>query len=191
MHQYKGRLIVHTGSMFSGKTSSLERDLKRFSIAGYKVCAFKPKMDNRYGENEIRSHDQERTQAYPLENIDELLEILKNQDVDVLGIDEIQFIDKDPQRVVKVLSQLLAQGMTIIVAGLDMDYQRVPFHIVMELMARADYVYKHHAVCRGCGSDAWMSHRKSEKTDRVVLGASDEYEPLCRACYQKLIQEEK
>lgn len=186
MHQYKGRLIVHTGSMFSGKTSSLEKDLKRFSIAGYKVCAFKPRMDSRCGENEIMSHDQEATHAYPLDTIDDLEAMVQEKDLDVVGIDEIQFIDPDPQRVVEVLFKILDRGITIIVAGLDMDYQKVPFEIIKELMPRADYVYKHHAVCTCCGSDAWVSHRKSSKTSRVVLGAIDEYEPLCRACYEKM-----
>ena len=53
-------------------------------------------------------------------------------------------------------------------------------------MPKADYVYKHHAVCVKCGSDAWVSHRKSKEKERLVIGAQDEYEPLCRNCYNKL-----
>ena len=57
MHQYKGKLIIHTGSMFSGKTSSLEKDIKRFKIAGYTTLAFKPTVDTRYDNNEIKRNN--------------------------------------------------------------------------------------------------------------------------------------
>ena len=43
--------------MFSGKTSSLEKDVKRFKIAGYKTLAFKPTVDTRYATSDIISHD--------------------------------------------------------------------------------------------------------------------------------------
>ena len=50
-------------------------------------------------------------------------------------------------------------------------------------MAIADYLYKHHAVCVKCGADAWVSNRKSKDQERIKIGASDEYEPLCRKCF--------
>ena len=50
-------------------------------------------------------------------------------------------------------------------------------------MPISDYLTKHHAVCVKCGTDAWVSHRKTKDTERVVIGATNEYEPLCRKCF--------
>ena len=66
MHQYKGKLILHTGSMFSGKTSSLWKDLNRFEIAKYETVVFKPKFDNRYADKEIVTHDNNKMRAIPV-----------------------------------------------------------------------------------------------------------------------------
>jgi thymidine kinase len=41
-----------------------------------------------------------------------------------------------------------------------------------------------------CGSLAYVSHRKVQNDKRVLLGATQEYEPLCRECYQKTLQED-
>lgn len=82
-------------------------------------------------------------------------------------------------------------SVTVVVAGLDMDYLAHSFEIVKELMPKADYLYKHHAVCKRCGTDAWVSHRKVNVNDRLLLGAEGEYEPLCRSCYKKAIEEDE
>ena len=73
MHQYKGKLIIHTGSMFSGKTSSLEKDIKRFAIAGYNTIAFKPSVDTRYTNSEIVTHDNTSLQAVLVDSIDDII----------------------------------------------------------------------------------------------------------------------
>lgn len=186
MHQYKGKLIVHTGSMFSGKTSSLEKEMNRFSIAGYKTIAFKPTLDTRTGDNNIVTHDNTSFAAVMVSSIDEVDEYLKNNDVDVIGIDEVQFLEGDIEHILETIKNLLYKEKTVVVAGLDMDYTATPFEIVKELMPRSDYLYKHHAVCTKCGSDAWVSHRKTQNDERIVIGATDEYEPLCRSCYYEI-----
>ncbi len=183
MHQYKGKLILHTGSMFSGKTSSLEKDINRFKIAGYNTTVFKPAIDTRYSEDEIVSHDKIVLSANRVSNFMEILPLVEKFKSDVIGIDEVHFFRDDPSVIVSQLDKLLNCGVTVVVAGLDMDFTATPFEIVKELMPRADYVYKHHAVCTKCGNDAWVSHRKTEEKDRIVLGAYNEYEPLCRSCY--------
>lgn len=185
MHQYKGKLIVHTGSMFSGKTSSLEKDLKRFKIAKYNTIAFKPAIDSRYKRNEIVTHDLTSMSAILVDNIDEIIEYSNELKPDIIAIDEIQFLDGSVDRIVQGINELLERDLTVIVAGLDMDFTGQPFEIVKELMPIADYLYKHHAVCVKCGNDAWVSNRKSKDQERIKIGASDEYEPLCRKCFLK------
>lgn len=188
MHQYKGKLIVHTGSMFSGKTSSLEKDLKRFQIAGYRTVAFKPALDTRTAADTIVTHDKTSISAILVENVKEIEKFCDEREVDVVGIDEVQFLSGKISEILRVLCELLGRGVTVVVAGLDMDFTGKPFEIVKELMPLSDYLTKHHAVCTHCGSDAWISHRKTSDKQRVVIGASEEYEPLCRACYQKIVK---
>lgn len=183
MHQYKGKLIVHTGSMFSGKTSSLEKDVKRFAIAGYNTIAFKPSVDTRYTEAKIVTHDNTALQAISVDNIDDIIKYYKENKPDVIAIDEVQFLGGDIDNIVGSISQLLEEDITVIVAGLDMDFTGHAFEVVKELMPISDYLYKHHAVCVKCGTDGWVSHRKTKDRERVVIGANKEYEPLCRSCF--------
>lgn len=190
MHQYKGKLIVHTGSMFSGKTSSLEKEMKRFTIAGYKTVAFKPALDTRTREEKIITHDNTSFEAVMVNDIYEIDSYIKTHSVDVIGIDEVQFLGGEILDIVKEIDSLLNVGKTIVVAGLDMDYSAKPFEIVKELMPRADYLNKHHAVCSICGSDAWVSKRKTLSDERIVIGATEEYEPLCRRCYNAVNKKE-
>lgn len=185
MHQYKGKLIIHTGSMFSGKTSSLEKDMKRFAIAGYTTVAFKPTVDTRYDRAEIKTHDNTILKALPVENIDDILKYVEEEIPSVVGIDEVQFLSGKIEDIVMTIKEFLKKDITVILAGLDMDFEGEPFEIVKELMPISDYLHKHHAVCVSCGTDAWVSHRKIRAKERVVIGATKEYEPLCRRCFLK------
>lgn len=190
MHQYKGKLIIHTGSMFSGKTSSLKKDLNRFKIAGYKVIAYKPTVDTRGGEM-ITIHGEGGMEAIGVSGIEELSKDVFSKKPEVIGIDEIQFLGGEIEEIKNQLSNILKSGITIVVAGLDMDYNGIAFEVVKELLPISDYLNKHHAVCTMCGTDAWVSHRKVNSGDRVLIGAADEYEPLCRTCYNGVVEEEK
>ena len=70
-------------------------------------------------------------------------------------------------------------------AGLDMDYLGNPFGAIPDLMAAAEYVTKVHAICIRCGDLASYSHRTIKDDKLVVLGETDNYEPLCRTCFAK------
>ncbi len=174
------------GSMFSGKTEELIRRLRRAEFARLRVEIFKPKIDVRYGEEEVVSHDETSIPSTPVESSQNIL--LLTGDVDVIGIDEAQFFDHG---LVEVCNKLANNGMRIIVAGLDMDFRGKPFGPLPELMATAEYVTKVHAICVRCGALANHSHRKSEDQDLVVLGETNIYEPLCRKCFRDEIKSAK
>lgn len=176
----RGSIEVICGSMFSGKTEELIRRLKRVKIANLKVEIFKPAIDTRYDEVKIVSHDSSAIQSTPVDNSQKIL--LMAGDVDVIGIDEAQFFD---DQIANVCDELAFRGIRVIVAGLDMDYLGNPFGQMPNLLAKADYVTKLHAICQKCGNMANYSYRKVADEKQVLLGATDAYEPRCRKCYDK------
>lgn len=181
----QGKLIVHTGSMFSGKTTSLWRELYRMKIANYKVAAFKPSVDTRHDDKKIVSHDNLELDAIKVENLNEILTYAKDHEVDGIGIDELQFFPNSTAEVIDIFNTLMENDITIVISGLDMDYKARPFEIIKEIMPIADELVKHHAICASCGEDAWVSFRKNSDESRIQIGAEDVYEPLCRSCYTK------
>ena len=183
--QRRGAIEVVCGSMFSGKTEELIRRMKRAQFAKQKVEIFKPAIDGRYSVEDVVSHDHNVIQSTPVDSSQNIL--LLAGDIDGGGIDEAQFFDMG---IVDVCNQLAARGIRVIVAGLDMDFKGVPFGPMPALMAIADDVYKTHAICVHCGDLAYISHRLVASDKRVLLGETDSYEPLCRACYEKAVAAE-
>ena len=175
-----GRIEVICGSMFSGKTEELIRRLKRAKFAKQQVEIFKPSIDTRYSDVDVVSHDQNTIQSTPIDSSGSIL-LLAGEN-EVIGIDEAQFLDNG---LVDVCNQLANRGIRVIIAGLDMDFKGKPFGPMPALCAIADDVTKVHAICVKCGSQAYVSHRLVASDKRVLLGETQEYEPLCRECYQK------
>ncbi|MEN9416089.1 MAG: hypothetical protein RLZ62_2393 [Bacteroidota bacterium] len=178
--QRSGWIEVICGCMFSGKTEELIRRLKRAKIASMKVEVFKPKVDTRYDEQAIVSHDTSSLLATPVDHSSRLLRL--GDDVAVIGLDEAQFFD---DQLPAVCQELALRGIRVIAAGLDMDYRGQPFGVMPELLAIAEYVTKVHAICVHCGNLATHSYRLADGDSIVLLGEKEQYEPRCRSCYAK------
>jgi len=176
--QRSGWLEVICGSMFSGKTEELIRRLKRARIAGQHVEIFKPRIDTRYGEARIASHDSNSLLATPISNTAKLLDVPDT--TTVVGLDEAQFFDA---AVVDHAQELARRGKRVVIAGLDMDFRGQPFGPMGNLLAVAEYITKVHAICSHCGNLATHSYRLVQDQDTVVLGEKDLYEARCRRCY--------
>ena len=181
-----GWIEVICGSMFSGKTEELIRRLKRAKFAQLNVEIFKPQVDTRYDEDMVVSHDANEIRSTPVPAAANIRLLADN--CDVVGIDEAQFFDDE---IVSVCNDLANKGIRVIVAGLDMDFKGNPFGPMPALMATAEYVTKVHAICTRTGNLANYSFRKSKNDKLVLLGETEEYEPLSRAAYYKAMLTEK
>ena len=181
-----GWMEVICGSMFSGKTEELIRRLRRAEMAGQNVEIFKPKLDTRYAEEEVVSHNQNKIRSTPVESPNEIL--LLGSTCDVVGIDEAQFFDES---IVDVANQLANAGIRVVIAGLDMDFMGRPFGPMPNLMATAEYVTKVHAICKRTGNLANHSMRTSENTDLVQLGETDSYEAVSRKVFNEEMSKRK
>lgn len=179
--QYRGWLEVICGSMFSGKTEELIRRLRRVEFAGQDVLLFKPKIDQRYSQENVISHSGFSFEAIQLNSAKEILKHWNKERI--VAIDEAQFFDDE---IIEITNHLAANGVRVICAGLDMDFQGKPFGPMPFLMASAEYITKVHAICMSCGNLAQFSHRKTKEKEQVLVGAIEEYEPLCRGCYNKI-----
>ncbi|MDD7010542.1 MAG: thymidine kinase [Candidatus Cryptobacteroides sp.] len=184
-HKKSGCIEVVCGSMFSGKTEELIRRLRRAQFANQKIAIFKPSIDKRYSDVEVVSHDFHKITSKPVKEASQMLDI--DPEVQVVGIDEAQFFGEE---LVEVCQTLADRGVRVIAAGLDTDFKGVPFGPIPKLMAVAEDVQKVHAICVKCGNLANHSHRLSKSKDLVLLGEKDVYEPLCRECFNKALEEE-
>jgi thymidine kinase len=183
-----GVLEVITGPMFSGKSEELIRRLKRARIARQRVACFKPDIDLRYHRTSIASHSSQTHEATTVATVERLREALYPQlaDVEVVGIDEVQFFDP---AILPLAMELIAMGKRVLMAGLDTTFANEPFGPVPNLMALADKVTKLSAVCMVCGQAAIHTQRLGQSQELVVVGAAGMYEARCRAHFHPFVDE--
>ena len=175
-----GWIEVICGPMFSGKTEELIRRLKRTKYAGQHLQIFKPRIDDRYREDSIVSHDESELPSTGVESVADIRDRL-DPSVEVVGIDELQFFDRE---IVELCADLANEGCRVITAGLDQDYRGRPFEPLPTLLAVAEYVTKLSAICVRCGSPANHSYRLADDPQQVLVGSNDEYEARCRRCFR-------
>lgn len=192
MKHHAGRVELICGSMFSGKTEELIRRLRRAVIAKQKVQVFKHSIDQRYDAERLASHSGADFDAFPVQKAAEIPALLRPE-VTVVGIDEVQFFGED---IIPLIESLADSGIRVILAGLDLDFRGEPFGLMPQLLCRAEYVDKLHAICVCCGEEACRTQRlvngqAAYYDDPVILvGASEAYEPRCRKHHEILQRED-
>jgi thymidine kinase len=182
LHSNYGIFVLIHGSMFSGKTEELVSTLYRAEkFAKRNVQAFKPVIDHRYGINAIKTHEGLSYPAVEVNNASEIYGLLK-PNVDVIGIEEIQFLD---DKIIDFCIEQRANGKIVLAAGLLSDFETKLFKFkdseknMGDLLAHANYSIQKTAFCFMCGKPALYTMRKTESKDLVVIGGAEAYVASC------------
>lgn len=174
-----GDINVFTGPMKCGKTQKILDEAERQKIAGKKIQIFKPNIDTRFEDLFVTSRNGHKLEAKKISDFSEI----KNYDADVYFIDEFQFLEGD----ITEITKLSSEGKKFFIAGLNLTSESKPFGQMGELMCISDSVNMLTAVCENCRNDnAVFTYYKGKKDTDILIG-NDEYMPLCRNCYNKLM----
>lgn len=191
----KGQLILITGSMFSGKTTTLLRMLFNDAVIGLRVLYINHSLDSRTDQpfsthNPLYKEKLNEMSSVDLISVKSISECDQNtlKSYDVIGIDESQFFTELYNQVQYIVESL---NKKVIVSGLISDYKRKKFGQILDLFPLCDEIIHLKAYCGMCASknpkvvrQALFSHKKnSDDKNKVIIGGSEKYIPLCRECY--------
>ncbi|MDV3149103.1 MAG: thymidine kinase [Pigeon pea little leaf phytoplasma] len=146
----EGFVEVICGPMFSGKTTELIKRINFLKPLKLQFLVFKPFIDNRYScKSELINHNLETAPAILIRQSKEIFNFMKSR-IDLIIIDEAQFLDSDIETIVNDLSY---KGIRIIIAGLELDFRGRPFGSMPYLLSIADRVTKYRSYCFLCGKE--------------------------------------
>lgn len=177
-----GHLTVILGCMFAQKTTELIRRIRRYRSIGYEVLVINYIGDNRYGTNEIATHDDEKQVAHKVSKLEELDSLVRTHPYKVIVIDEGQFFIDLVKYVTSWTDDL---GINVVVAGLSGDSERRPFGDILRLIPYAEEFQQLTAFCSVCrdGTLAQFSKylgKDNKSENQVAIGGVDKYIPVCR-----------
>jgi thymidine kinase len=190
---------VITGPMFSEKTSMLMRYIRRHNIAGEETVIFKPKIDTRYSDQKIVSHDMQELPAIVVPTDKSSCKIIleKSKGIKIVGFDEVQFW-KPEVNLHTLLNRLANEGKTVYATLLNLDFTGKPFPNAGILLGMADEINSFQAICnksidgRICGRPAMYSQRINEngiallEGDTIKVGGTEDYAARCREHFKYL-----
>ncbi len=173
---------VYCGPMWGGKTEALISRLVRARIQEIPVLAFNPHLNDRYGTRDIRAHSGASFPANPVHSGEDILEVVRREQPQVVGIDEFFMIPS----ALAAVEYMVHRRIKVVVSTLDLDSEGVIWEGLGQLLAMAEEVVKCPAVCAVCKADAYFTFRKGyAPSERVLVGADEFYEPRCRRCFDQ------
>jgi thymidine kinase len=195
-----GYLEIIKGPMFSGKTTRLLDIYKKYNFCDIKTMVINYAKDNRYSDVLLSSHDKVMIPCIKALKLSDIIQFTNDRGVDysinkkyyeefllakAILINEGQFF-ADIVEWVKIAVEKYHKNVYI--CGLNSDFQRNKFGNWLDLETISDNVVMLHSFCSSCKRrPAIFSHRLSKEAELEIIGA-DCYIPVCRKCYNTLIE---
>ena len=167
------------GCMYSGKTTEILRIVNSLKHINEYPIIIKPKIDNRYSDNKICTHNKQEYECQVLEDLSQFENPFHKK---YIIIEEAQFFTNLYDFVLKQVDEY---NKNVIVVGLDGDSDRKNFGDIHKLLPLCDDIVKLKAFCSKCkdGIPGIFSKRLSDKKDTILVGSDGDYIAVCRKCY--------
>ena len=174
----KGKIELILGPMFSGKSTRLIEQMRKYVYKAKKTIMVKYYADQRYSEkSEVVTHDLIKYDSINCKLLGNSFDTLKQYDV--IGIDEGQFFAD----LVEICEELALMGKIILIAALNGDFRMEPFPVIQRIISKSDKIKLLKAYCFNCHKDAKFSLRIVQSNETVLIGAGEAYKPACRECH--------
>ena len=181
------KLYFYYSAMNAGKTTTLLQSAYNYRERGMNALIFKPKVDDRYNHDSIRSRIGLESDAVSFETKDNLLalteKINQKTPLSCVLLDEAQFLSKNQ---VYALGEIVDKlEIPVLAYGLRTDFKGELFEGSLNLLAWADELVEIKTICH-CGKKANMVLRlgKNRKPlnsgEQIQIGGNDSYVSVCR-----------
>lgn len=184
-----GKIELVIGCMYSGKSTELQRRIRRFLSIKKRVMVIKHASDIRYDNGSyLSTHDRTSIPCISVNKLD-FIKTKEPEDLystfintDVIVIEEGQFF---PDLLEMIVYAADIMEKHCIVGGLNGDFQRNPFGDINLLVPHAESIHKLSALCVICndGTTAHFSKRITESQEQILVGSENHYVPVCRRHY--------
>lgn len=178
-----GRIELIVGCMYSGKTTEIMRRIQMYQTLNIPIAIYTHSSDTRYSESgHICTHNRNSLSAIPVTTLENIRNLEEYKLAHIVFIEEAQFFADLYETVMNCVH---IDKKTVIISGLDGDFQMKPFEQIVKLIPCAENVTKLNALCKKCGdgTPASFSKRIVSCKERELVGSEGVYEAVCRKHY--------
>lgn len=187
----KFKLII--GPMMSGKTTALDREVKRLLFSEQAFLTIKWDKDDRYLEEkekkeQVVTHDRTKIKGtiFACANLKDAIPIVEKVNAKFIVIDELHFF----QDAAKICWHWRLEGRNIIATGLNGTSELKPWKSVSECIPLATNVHYLTSICSICkefrANCSFFRHDAALKTKDVLVGGDTDYDARCADCFHKV-----
>jgi thymidine kinase len=177
-----GKLLFLYGCVSSSKTMEMICKIHTLEKQGKNVYVLKPNIDNRFGDDLVKSKTGLHHPAINIFSIKDI-ENLNISDNSFVFVDEVQFFDES---IILFLRKIATEKNVLIFCyGLKTNFKKQLFSGSKLLLEIADVIEEIISTCFYCNKKSSMNLKLKGSEKEVEMGGTDMYRQTCYSCFQK------
>jgi thymidine kinase len=185
------KLYFRYGTVGSAKTLNLLAVTHNYQQQNKRVLLIKPKIDTRFGNDEVRSRAGLTKKADILVTEQTVFDSEDFHGTDCIVVDEAQFLGKSTIDQLRTIASI--HKIPVICYGLRTDFRGNLFEGSKRLFEVADSIEEIKTTCAFCNRKAIFNLKLGDGKPTLTgpsieLGAEEKYLPACSTCYREQLE---